>query len=419
MSGAKPNSPESSPPTSETGRNAAESHDVPDMGGASPPDEESVFSQRSGIRDPLTKRGETITDDSQTGEGSDYTPDKPARDEHALRLRPNIVDSSNEDNVHEEPELSPQELRERQAQNLRARRRKKKRQVFWNRLRLILKLGLAMLWVTMLWELVQSPIWRLDAPRFALENRHLLTKEQIIPLLRPWVGKPLYEVDVGKIAHRIQAQFPVVAHVAVRRRLFPARLDIMLTEKMPWAELRALPPPESDAEFPGTSQTPSRANSANRKVFQEGRLSGRPYALIAENTFIPLQGMVYDTKLYPGRTVEPVILSPSTPYRTYYIEMLRQFTWKARRLAGLHLLWTDARQPDRVSLRFRETTVILGRLDSTAEERMARLIPLIPKINELHGAIEAVDLRWEKQVTLHTRPNASIALPSESERTDG
>jgi cell division septal protein FtsQ len=393
----------------------------PDADGFSA-DAESVFSQRSGIRDPLTKRnGETSPDDPREAlETTDGDPasDSRTRDERASRPRPD-VDRSSDDDDEEAEGPSPQELRERQAQNLRARRRKKKRQVFWNRIRLVLKLGFALLWIAMLWELLQSPLWQLDTPRFTLENRHLLTPTQILPLIRPWVGKPLYEVDTGAVARRIQEQFPIVAHVAVRRRLFPARLNILLTEKTPWAELHALPPTEADQEPAGSAQKPFAASSTGRELFSNRSSVNRPYALVAENSFIPLRGMIYHTRLYPGHIVEPVILSPRTRYPARYIDTLRQFTWKARQLSGLHLLWTDARRPDRVSLRFRETTVILGRLDHTAEERLVRLIPLIPKINELHGAIEAVDLRWEKQVTLHTRPNAPILPPSSSERTDG
>ena len=394
------------------------------------PEVESVFSQRSGIRDPLIKASGSSDSPGETSEREDSTMVGPKQD---------IVEAHEIANDNRPINQQP---RDGHAKTLRVRRRKKKIQVFTQRLRLILKLAMALVWVVMLWELARSPMWKLDSEsRFALENKHLITEAQIMPLIRPYVGKPLYLLDVGRLSREIKARFPVVANVAVRRQLFPARLNILLTEKRPWAEMYPAPPlfisppakPIKPAEKTASAEKGSEKEAikslASGKSVQSQPQSpprlifGEPYGLIANKAFIPLKAMPYRPDLYPGRTIERIVINPNTRYQTGYIQILRQFAWKARHLssgpASLHLRWIDARRPDLVSLHFQETNVILGYLDATAEQRLVRIIALIPKINEFKGAIDSVDLRWEEQVTLHTKPNALIVQPDTEQPIDG
>src|SRR5690606_29294877 len=116
---------------------------------------------------------------------------------------------------------------------------------------------------------------------------------------------------------------------------------------------------------------------------------------------------------YNGQRLEKLLLPPATRFQLAYLERLREISWKAGQIQGLHLVSVDAHDPSLVQLRFKEVTVILGRLDPGASERLARLIPLTPKIHELKTGIEAVDLRWEQQVTFHVKKDAQGLSPVE------
>lgn len=461
-----PNTSSSETPPDASGPLDADMAENPGQNGALSGDEsqlevESVFSQRSGIRDPLLKACTLSNADSPGAPPEQRESGRIAVSGNKPPSRRIEPDDDDEDAIEPAQRGNrPPRDRDGHAKTLRVRRRKKKMQVFAQRLRFIVKLAMALVWVVMLWELGRSPLWKLGSEnRFALENKHLITQEQLKPLIKPYVGQPLYLLDVGKLSRQIQARFPVVTHVAIRRQLFPARLNIILTEKRPWAEMyAALPqfisPPDEHAPTPITvpanpngklgpdgkpladakkdplqaktelpvaatvkPATPAKRPKPPRLVFE------KPYGLIAENAFVPLKGLPYRAGLYPGRVIERVVLNPNTKYKTAYLQTLREFVWKARHLSDgkntLYLRWVDARNPNAVNFHFQEANVILGSLDGTAEQRLIRLIALIPKIKEFEGAIDSVDLRWEEQVTLRTKPNALIVQPETEPRTDG
>lgn len=356
---------------------------------STPADSESLFAQRSGIRDPLVKAPPT-----EAKEEAGSQAEKP--EEAASATSPGSAAGAGKGKVNAsapDPQSKgppkPQsqkgksarqleQVRQRQMNSLHSRRKKKKLRVFYNRLRLIVKLCFAALFGVLLWQFMQHPLWQWDAPRFTMRNQHLVQRAQVEPLLKRWLGKPLYVIDVGQIAHQLQAQFPVIEHVAVRRRLFPARLELQISEKLPWAELYA---DEKDT---------------------------RPYGLMADKTPISLAAYPYQTGTYQGRVLDKLIITPKTRYTQSFMHQVQELAWQAHQIKGLHFVSMDVRHPKLITLGFQEVAVILGPLDRNASERLARLIPLVPKVDELKDAINAVDLRWEEQVTFHEKPNASI-----------
>lgn len=278
--------------------------------------------------------------------------------------------------------------RRRQMNYLQRRREQKKMRVFYSRIRLVFKLCFAMLWVVLLWELLHSSLWLYSPTRFQVQNRQLLQSVQLGPLVKPLAGQPMYAIDTGKLARQIEDKFDIVDRAVVRRQLFPSRLDIQLLEKTPWAEV-----------FADDKQT-------------------EPYSLVVPDGIISLAGYHYQPQLYAKSGVEKILATPHTTFKLGYLAHLREIIWQARQLKNLHLVSVDVRNPQVVLLNFREIPVILGALDHNAAERLVRIVPLLPKINEFRDGIESVDLRWEKQATFHQKPNAKLDLPKD-EQTQG
>jgi POTRA domain, FtsQ-type len=390
-----------------------------DESNASP---ESVFSQRSGIRDPLPCHGRGSqsdwgklpgTESSMKNSHTDgFSGDAPT----AGTLQ--VEDpTEQEDYYYTDEEIEQREYREHQKM-LRQRRKRKKKQVLFNRLRLILKLCFAISLMIGLWQLMACPFWRYDKPLFSLQNNHLITPKQILPLLKPYLGKPLPLLDTARLSKSIQHQSPIVEYVAIRRELFPARLTIMVKEKMPWAQVSngIIEPKPVYPELETTTHTARPPQTMPIPSL------AKPYALLTQNEIISLSSAThmasYSPKLYPHHPIEPLILKPQTHYSKAYLNKLRSYIWKARHLAGLKLLWTDAQQPQHVKFHFQETDVILGRLNDSAEQRLLRILVVLPKLRELKEAVGAVDLQWEEQITFHTKPNMKLEAPKPP-KTDG
>jgi hypothetical protein len=108
--------------------------------------------------------------------------------------------------------------------------------------------------------------------------------------------------------------------------------------------------------------------------------------------------------------LDRIIIAPRTAVSRKLLAQLREAAWQARQIAGLHFTGLDIRNPNLIVLNYQEIPVILGRLDNDAPERLARLTALVPKILELQEGLVSVDLRWDQQVTIHTKPNVDLGL---------
>ncbi len=372
---------------------------------------QSVFSNRSGIQDPLIKtpltEGEPLTPDEEAA----YCPlsEQPVkRGKKSKGKGKNKLPKSNHATRPETPAVKSKRqqdrARRRQENYLQKRRKEKKLRVFYGRIRSILKLCCAFLWAFLLWEMFQSPLWVMNAPRYQVSQQQLLQPTQLAPLVHPWVGKPLYAINTGKLAQQIEKRYAVVDRAVVRRVLFPASLRIQIIEKQPWAGLYL--PSSYDKAHPtkpnAVKQNPDAGKPNAVKVAQ--RWWETPFGMAAGEELIGLSGYAIKPALFAP--AEKVLVQPHATFKRAYWRQLREVAWQARQIKGLHLEAVDIRNPDQVILRYQEIPVILGQLNGSASQRLARLIPLIPKLAEYRDVIESVDLKWEEQVTLHKRPNA-------------
>src|SRR5262249_27346601 len=113
---------------------------------------QSVFSARSGIQDLLTKP-------------------EAAAEQSAVPLECNPVPESQPDPQRKKgkPKKSKRQIervKRRQQNYLHQRRVQKRRQVMFNRLRVLFKLCFAAVLAVALWMTIQSPFWLYQTPRF-------------------------------------------------------------------------------------------------------------------------------------------------------------------------------------------------------------------------------------------------------------
>lgn len=384
-------------------------------------EQQSIFSKRSGIQDPLVRPeskpdeapGETINAadaEVATRDGQIVEPDLnqpegpeapgPERKGRGGKARPRLVKSKR----------NLDRARRRQKNYLQERRDKKRLRVFFHRIKMILKLCFVALWCVLLWEAVRSPQWTFDQPRFSLTDAHLIQPTQLSPWVKQQVGKPIYAIDTGKLARNIKKNFDIANVVVVRRQMFPTRLDILIQEKQPWAEIYATDPNPKLTERVGSDEgvTTPAAKPVTKPLMKP---IVHPYGLVVPTGIISLAPYHYQPSVAGGLQPEKLIVTPGTVFSLSYLERLRELIWQARQIKGLHLQSVDIRNPNRLVFNYDELPVVLGRMNNTAAERLSRLSSLIPKINEYREGMQSVDLQWEEQVTFHQKPNAKLGLP--------
>ena len=126
---------------------------------------------------------------------------------------------------------SPTDARRTLRKGLAARRRHRLRrrlQETWTLLASIV-LAYAIYW---LWS---SPAWAWHGSLDVMGNR-IVPREEILARLSLPPGMPLFRIDPAVIRRELTTE-PAIAHVVVRRWLFPARLEVMVLERQPLAAI--------------------------------------------------------------------------------------------------------------------------------------------------------------------------------------
>jgi cell division septal protein FtsQ len=410
---------------------------IPPQAGGELPDfseQQSLFSKRSGIQDPLMRSSESRTDERADHASRAVAKEIPREAPVELPLTARQVQTEVQLVETENPPgpASPRrkrkvsrvtypkrvksrrhlnKARRRQKNYLHQRRQKKKLRVFYSRIRLIFKLCFAVLWIALLAQIIKSPLWQFSQPRFTLYNAHLIQPDQVAPWINDMVGKPIYAIDPQRLAQRIQSQLDIASLVVVRRQMFPTRLEVTVQEKQPWAEIYATnPAPARSGLFQiEQSEGLTETDKPDRPLPRFKSIPPpKPYGLIVPEGMIGLNHYRYRSGLWGATALQKIIMTPQSVFSTAYMHRLSDLAWQADHIQGLHLQSIDVRNPRRIMLNYEELPVVLGPMNATVSERLARLIALIPKINEYRDNMESVDLQWEEQVTFHQKPHVQL-----------
>jgi cell division septal protein FtsQ len=270
------------------------------------------------------------------------------------------------------------------------RRQQKRQRVFLNQMRWLVRMSIAVAIVFGLWVLSEWDALYWVQPQYSMHNAQLLTPKDLNPLLDRYQGDALLQIDPEGIEKAIVEKFNIVDRVVVRRQLFPNQLNLYLMEKTAWAEVYESP------EAP------------------------RPYALLTQGYdkkyyLIELQN--YHFAVNQLGALPKVIVPQHVGLKTHFLGKLDPVVYQLNHIPGLHFLYLDSTQPDFLVAHFQEAKVILGRLDAHWQERLARIVPLAPKLPLLQKQFDSVDLRWTKQVTLHQKSKPAKAEDADPTRT--
>lgn len=264
--------------------------------------------------------------------------------------------------------------------NTRIRRNKQERSVrrtnMWmRRFKIFLRFITIIALIFLCYKLIRMQQWYMspkafdsaNSPYLEILNNKIVPDYYIIAALRknevPKV--PIYMFNTDEIKNTIM-QLEPVENVYIRRFWFPARLQIIVQERVPILTIS----PDENVE-PIAFFT------------KGGKLIGRDF-LPLDKSFKTIKVLTYGTK--------------GDDYRNWdksRVELIEKVAKAVKSVSKDPLEYIDLRNPRDVYIQIKNLSIRLGELDDTCFERIVRLPSIMPQIQTLDKKIKYIDLRWK------------------------
>lgn len=318
-------------------------------------------------------------------------------------------------------EATLSKARQRQSLFLRKRRESKRQHIVMTRMMVLVRLLMSMILIAAWVIFAQWDGWQFFPNETTIQfdnarqdsSEGFLNEQELLPLLKPYAGKPIYLIPPNQIAKEIETRFKHVEHAIVRRHIFPAHLDITIIEKPIWATYYHLAPHEQSSisdlltrlsfTYPSANLSQEQAQRAESRGFRYVTLmhSQEAMSLFQSKNLTSQQKEVL--KQYPAIFAQGKDLTLQQRHSLEEVLFVLSAHQKRFEEAGYVLRCVDARQADDVFLVFNGFQARLGRLDYTVARRANRLVQLLDTIHQYQNKLDWVELSWQGQVTFKLR----------------
>lgn len=254
-------------------------------------------------------------------------------------------------------------------------RQLRKRKKRLKRLKTFLRFILFWLLIGSIYGLFVLPGWYLREDAFSKPNGQTIeiVNNKIIPLnilynsLREINVKhiPIFMMPVTDIERELK-KIPAIKEVFIRRYGFPARIQIIIRERVPMAVIKT-----ELNKIPVAFATTDNVMVTNKNFMH-----------LAESDST-LRIIVKNPEFRKDWTVEKV----------QYIDKIAK---EVETYSGEKVRYVDMRNPNDVYVKIDSTTIRLGVLDSSVFERIKRIYTILPKLKNVNEKIKFVDLSWDK-----------------------
>lgn len=264
---------------------------------------------------------------------------------------------------------------QRRLQKNQMERKVRQSQMWLGRLRVFTRFFIIFLIVICGYKLLKMPQWYLNKsvfnslnnPSLEILNNKIVPSYKILAALRRTEipNTPIYRLETDEIKHNI-LQLEPIEDVFVRRFWFPARLQIIVQERVPILTIS----PE--------------ANVPPIAFFAEGgKLIGRDYMPL-DKSFKTVLVLSYGTK--------------GDDYRNWdneKIKLIQKIAKAVQINANEEIEYIDFRTPKDVYVKVKTANIRLGDIDDAVFERIKRIPSILPQVKTLDKTIKYVDLRWK------------------------
>lgn len=264
---------------------------------------------------------------------------------------------------------------QRRLQKNQMERKVRQSQMWISRFRFLARYLIIFLLIFVGYKLLKLPQWYLDKnifnslnnPSLEIMNNKIVPSYKILAALRrtELPHKPVYRLETDDIKKNIM-QLDPIQNVYIRRFAFPARLQIIVEERVPILTI-------SPAE-----------NVAPIAFFAKGgKLIGRDYMPI-DKSFKTILVLSYGTR--------------GDDYRNWdneKVTLIENVGKAVRENSNEEIKYVDVRNPKDIYVRIQTVNIRLGDLDDSVFERISRLPSILPQIKTLDKSIKYIDLRWK------------------------
>ena len=252
--------------------------------------------------------------------------------------------------------------------------RKKKKKL--KRLKTFLRFLLFCLLVSCIYAIFILPGWYLREDAFSKPDGQTIeiVNNKIIPLnimynsLREIKVKhiPIFMMPITDIKRELK-KIPAINEVYIRRYGFPARIQIIVREKIPMAVIKT-------------------------------ELAKIPVAFVTtDNTMVTNKNFMHLAE--SDATLRILVKNPEFR-KDWTVERVRDIDKIAKEVetySGEKVRYVDMRNPNDVYVRIDSTTIRLGVLDSMVSERIKRIRDILPLLKKLQvEKVKFVDLSWDR-----------------------
>lgn len=279
-----------------------------------------------------------------------------------------------DNNISEYDEYSEEVVKKRIKQH-KEERSIRRSNLWMRRLKVLLRFLTIIALMFLCYKLIRMRQWYMSphafdsakSPYLEILNNKIVPDYYIVAALRknevPKV--PIYMFNTDEIRKTIM-QLEPVENVYIRRFWFPARLQIIVQERVPVITIA----PDENVE-PIAFFT------------KGGKFIGRDF-LPLDKSIKTIRVLTYGTK--------------GDDYRYWdksRVEMLEKVAKTVKSVSKEPLKYIDLRNPKDVYLQIGDLSVRLGELDDSCFDRIVRLPSIMPQIQTLDKKIKYIDLRWK------------------------
>lgn len=285
-----------------------------------------------------------------------------------------MTDYENENEIEDELNLSKYNA-QRRIQKNQMERKVRQSQMWLKRFRVLTRVFVIFLLIFIGYRLLRLPQWylnksvfnSLDNPYMEVLNNKIVPSYKILAALRrsDIPNTPIYRLETDEMRHNI-LQIEPVEDVFIRRFWFPARLQIIIKERVP---IITISPAEN---------VPPIAFFA-----RGGKLIGRDYMPL-NKSFETILVLSYGTR--------------GDDYRNWDNERIKIIERVAKTIeasSNEKIEYIDFRNPDDVYVKLKTAKIRLGILDDTVFDRIKRIPSILPQVRTLDKKIKYIDLRWK------------------------
>ncbi len=281
-----------------------------------------------------------------------------------------------EEDFTEEYQRNPDAAIQRRVKANQLQRNVRRSKIKLNRLRVLVRLILIAFLIYGGYRLYHCKMWYISANAFnSVENKSLkIIGNKITPsykilneLRKTGVEHvPIFMLNTRELEKNVKQLRPI-KDVYIRRFWWPARLVVMVDERIPILTI-----------------SPSEDVVPIAFFAQGGVLIGRDYMPLSPSykTYLVL---TYGTR--------------GDDYRNWDEKKVSRIEKLARMIeanSGEKIAYLDFRDPKDIYVKLQTTTLRIGELNSTAPKRVGEIAPIIEQVKKMDKPVKYIDLRWEE-----------------------